>query len=476
MKKHLVRFLSLCLSLAILLTFAACGGEAPASEVQDVLDFEEEQGEGLTQDESKETDGTTGNKTDATISGSGTTVTDKVEFDSKDPFANIPKRLRGSTVTFACWGDEGHDKYKKVYKAFTQKTGINVKIQNIDQKGYESTVMQRIAAGNAPDVLVDCYNFANMLEVLQPVENLVDIKDKFWDQDVIKISTVNGHTYGLSSLKSNWSGHKFIVYNKKLFEANSVMSPGDYYKRGQWTYENALKCMRDITKISGNYGGLISPFLMAASLGTPVVSYDTAKQTFVNNIKSANVLAAYQYYATIKEEHIWETGMWYNHFNNGNVGLYDSDVWSIKFNGRFAKFDDNSLVAVPMPTSYQGKPAKQVGVYRAYCIAKNAKNPEGGAYFLRWFLDYQNYKDAGVKVYKNEKLEDFYYNTYIPLIEKEGINYSFYETAMAYMGQDVNTYIQADESGKAQINGLLSSKSNEVDAAVKALNEKIKKR
>jgi hypothetical protein len=56
------------------------------------------------------------------------------------------------------------------------------------------------------------------------------------------------------------------------------------------------------------------------------------------------------------------------------------------------------------------------------------------------------------------------------------MNYSFYETAMAYMGQDVNTYIQADESGKAQINGLLSAKSNEVDAAVNALNEKIKKR
>lgn len=469
MKKHLIRILSACLCMAMLLTFAACD-KATSSQTQDVLDFEDEQGEGLNQNNSQ-----TGSNTES-LNSNGTTVSGRVEFNSDDPYANIPKRLRGSTVTFACWGDEGHDNYKKVYKAFTQKTGINVKIQNIDQNGYESTVMQRIAAGNAPDIVVDCYNFANMLEVLQPVEKLVDINDKFWDKNIIKISTVNGHTYGLNSYNSIWSGHKFIVYNKKLFEANSIMSPSDYYKRGQWSYENALKCMRDITKVNGNYGGLISPFLMAASLGTPVVSYDPAKQTFINNIKSSNVLAAYQYYATIKEEHIWESGMWYNHFNNGNVGVYDSDVWSIKFNGRFAKFDDSALAAVPMPTSYQGKPTKQVGVYRAYCISKNAKNPESAAYFLRWFLDYKNYKNAGVKVYKNEKLENFYYNTYIPLIEKEGLNFSFYETAMAYMDKDVNTFIQADDSGKAQINGLLDSKSNEVDAAVKSLNEKIKLR
>ena len=152
MKKQLVRIISLCLSLAMLLTFAACGNSGTTSD-QGVLDFEEEQGEGLNQNESQEAGTTDGD----TISGGGTTVTDKVEFNAEDPFSNIPKRLRGSTVTFACWGDEGHDKYKKVYKAFTQKTGINVKIQNIDQNGYESTVMQRIAAGNAPDVLVDCY-------------------------------------------------------------------------------------------------------------------------------------------------------------------------------------------------------------------------------------------------------------------------------------------------------------------------------
>ena len=136
MKKLLVRIISLSLCFAMFLTFAACDKSEPETE-QGVLDFEEEQGEGLSQEESKDAGTTSG----ATISGSGETVSEKVEFDSKDPFANIPKRLRGSTVTFACWGDEGHDKYKKVYKAFTQKTGINVKIQNIDQKGYESTVM-----------------------------------------------------------------------------------------------------------------------------------------------------------------------------------------------------------------------------------------------------------------------------------------------------------------------------------------------
>ena len=166
--------------------------------------------------------------------------------------------------------------------------------------------------------------------------------------------------------------------------------------------------------------------------------------------------------------------MWYTHFNNGNVGLYDGNVYSAKFNGRFSTFEDSALAAVPMPTSYQGKPTKQVGLYRGYGIAKNAKNPSGAAYFLRWFLDYSKYKEAGVKVFKNDSLEDFYYNTYIPLIEKEGINYSFYQTVTAYLNEDSNTFIHVDDSGKDQITGLLDSKKNKIDGAVDALNAKLK--
>lgn len=475
MKKKFLRIISSVICLAMILVLGGCGDKETASEGNNaaILDFEDEVGEGITVSSSDSQ--TSGTGTSATTDiGEGVTITDKVEFNDSDPFANIPKRLKGSTVTFACWGDEGHDKYQKVYKAFTQKTGIKVQIRNVDQTTYEATITQQIAAGNAPDIVIDCYNFANEISILQPIEGLIDINDSFWDSNIIKISTIKGHTYEVNSNQSCWQGHKYILYNKKLFSTNSITSPGDYYKRGQWTYENALKCMRDITKVSGNYGGIISPFLVAASLGTPIVSYDTNTSTFTNNISSANVLAGFQFYATIKEEHIWETGMWYSHFNNGNVGLYDGDVYSSKFNGRFSTFDDNSLAAVPLPTSYQGKPTKQVGVYRAYGIAKNAKNPSGAAYFLRWFLDYSKYKEAGVKVFKNDSLEEFYYDTYIPLIEKEGINYSFYETAIAYMNEDVNTYIIVDDSGKAQLSSLLDSKKNEIDSAVAALNAKLK--
>ena len=479
MKKHFSRIFALLLALTMVFTLGACGGNNAAnSEIQggEILDFGDEKGDGFTVDEGKGDNGDGAGTVTGDQLGAGVTITDKdkVDLSSGDPFANIPKRLKGSTVVFACWGDEGHEKYQKVYKEFTKKTGIKVDIRNVDQSNYVATVTQQIAAGNAPDVLVDCYNFASQIEILQPMQNLIDINDPFWDPNIIKISTIKGNTYEVNSNKSCWQGHQFIVYNKKLFATNSIMSPGDYYKRGQWTFENALKCMRDITKISGNYGGVIMPDLIAAAMGTPLISYDTSKAEFSNNISSADVLAGYQFYATIKEEKIWETGMWYTHFNNGNVGLYDGNVYSCKFNGRFSTFEDSALAAVPMPTSYQGKPTKQVGVYRAYGIAKNAKNPSAAAYFLRWFLDYSKYEEAGVKVFKNNSLKDFYYNEYVPMIEKEGINYSFYDTACGYLNKDSNTFIMVDDTGKAQLTGLLDSKKNELDSAVAALNAKLK--
>jgi hypothetical protein len=59
---------------------------------------------------------------DGTSGGSGGSKNPVKEINAKDRlsvFGNIPKKLRGTSVTFAHWGDEGGEEYVKVAKELT---------------------------------------------------------------------------------------------------------------------------------------------------------------------------------------------------------------------------------------------------------------------------------------------------------------------------------------------------------------------
>lgn len=475
MKKSGIKVLALFLSMALCLSLGGCGKEKTTSEKDGsnvgLIDFDDQTGSGFSGTDNSSGSGQTSN---ATISGSGETIKKRVEFDSKNPFSNIPKRLKGTTVKFAVWGDEGNDKYKPLLTAFTRETGIKVQFVFIDQSNYASQVMQNIVVGSAPDLIVSCENFATLIEVTQPIEKLVNLDDDFWDKKVTQEATINGHTYFVNSLKSIWENHEYVIFNKSLFSKNNLRSPRDYWESGKWSYENALKCMEEISKVDGLYGGLIAPNVLSASFGGPIVSYDPATKTFKNNITSAQTVKACQWFVNLYEKNIFGNGMATSGFVNGNIGLTYGGVYSSKFNGWYSAMDGSLLDAVPLPTSIDGKATSQVGTFRGYGIPKGAGNPEGAAYFLRYFLDYDYYKAAKIDAFKSKTLENFYFKEFVPLIKKEGITFTHYQDAMLVANESTDTFITLTDTTQAQVPTLLASKSNRVDDAVGKMNAKIK--
>ena len=156
MKKLLFQILSFTLCFCMIFTLSACG-EKQENTGDALLDFGDETGEGLTKDESTVDEGNISETQSGTenVSSNSTGESDASNNTSdNDPFANIPSRLRGTTVTFACWGDEGNSAYKPMLDAFTKKTGIKVKIENVEQSSYMSTVQQKIVAGKGPDIIM----------------------------------------------------------------------------------------------------------------------------------------------------------------------------------------------------------------------------------------------------------------------------------------------------------------------------------
>ena len=153
MKKTALRLLALLLVMVMCLSLGACGSKdttsTPTSSAEETfddlggdIDFD---GTVSGDDKTNDTDDKGGNKNNSATTGSGTSFKEEISQTSRlDVFKNVPKNLRGSSVTFAHWGDEGGAEYVKVAKAFTKLTGINVKWQLFNQLTYEADIAKQI--------------------------------------------------------------------------------------------------------------------------------------------------------------------------------------------------------------------------------------------------------------------------------------------------------------------------------------------
>ncbi len=472
MKKKLYQLTALLLSLAMLFAFAGCGKKKASTKKEEagtLVDFEDETTEvgGDTDGDGTDSDGNSGS---GGGNGGGATVEKPVEMTGSDPFANIPKRLKGTTVTFAVWGDEGADMYKKILTAFEKKTGIKAKFKTYNEGEYISLIAKDINGGNAPDVFICNGILPQAAEIAQPLNNILNLNDDFWADIITERTTIAGKTYFVNSFESCWMDYQFPVYNKKIFSDYGLTTPTDYYKQGKWTYENYKKCLEQV-KATGNIGGMLSPTTMATAMGTPVVSLDVSTMTFKNNLTAT--APAFQFAARIFKEGLWSSTAWWGTFASGQIGLYmDAGRYGVVSNGYMKDTTPSDLAAVPLPTSYQGNATKQVVADRCYGIAKGAKNPEGAAYFLRYWLDYEYYEKAGVDPFMNNSVKKVYFEDVMPLVKKEGANIDYWTVCSRYGGipDEISQVTKVDE---AQVGTELAKHNGAVQNAVNKYNDKI---
>lgn len=491
MKKQ-IRLFALLLAIAMLFCVVGCGNANTAStssegEAGVLLGFDDETvdanngGEGSGNSANGNTTGGGNTSGSGNASGGnnaqgndgGTVVENPVDTSGSDPFANIPKRLKGTTVTFAHFGDEGAAEYEKVLKAFTKKTGIKYKLVSFNQAEYVAQVSKQIAAKSGPDIIICNDVFPSALEIAQPLQNIVNLNDDFWDDNITNVCTVGGNTYFVNSLNSVWENIDSVFYNKTIFSNNSLTSPLDYYNNGQWTWENFKKCAEQVKNL-GYVGGCADADKINTSLGIPMVNYDPKTATF-KAATASELSIGYQFRAQMNEAGLWSSTDWWGTFGNGNIGLYVSGLYGAKYNGFFKNADDNMLGMVPMPSSFNGKECKPTGSVRAYGIAKGAKNPEGAVYLLRYFLDYSYYSAAGANVFKNKNLEKMTFDHIIPEIKKKGINFDYTGGAfdLSSTGAKTDLTNEVNKAAPAQVPSVLQGKQNVIDTAAQKANEKI---
>lgn len=399
----------------------------------------------------------------------GTKGANGKDYSNYNPYEGIEK-YRGKTIKFATWIDHSQDDMAQAFESFPKEYGIKIESVYCTQNNYVQEVMALIAAGNAPDIVVENGNYPSTFQIAQPFSvSGVDLNEPIWDQGAISGMSVNGKVYFVNTLISTVaSAGAICVYNEDLLMSNGIKTPGEYYKEGKWTLANAKKVMQQTKALGSDYaGGYIDGAHTLCGNNAQVIKFENGK--FVNNLTSNEVVEVRKFEESCKQEGLIATQ---EQFTKGKAAFYISDPYSIKKTGYLRAGDSDSYGYTYLPTLKEGQQAAISGFMRGYGICKDSKNPQAAGMFIRYFLDPNNIDLLG-DAFFNAKAAQFYYDT-LALNKSRTRCIDYAQGVADYSGTWWGYWVRGAESPD-QVATALQSHYNEAQKCVDKANEYIAK-
>ena len=451
MKTSIKRLVCALFCLCILIgAFSGCGGKETAS------------GNSTASNGSTASTGSVESFVQSNVNSNGVSI-------NQSPYANIPESSKGKTVRFATWEPlESYDPNK-----FYADTGIKVEVFQVRQGSYVSTIRNKIAAGDVPDVFVDNDGggFPITLPIAQPINKCssVDLSDGIWDQSLMATGTIGGNVYLVNTINSPWTGANLVYYNKALFNELGEKTPEEYYEDGEWTWDTMEQMLKRFVS-AGYVGANVNPRMFVGSAGGTFIKWDYKNGKFVNNTDSKELQEAYKTWASWNSQGLLGAEM--TMIQEGRAAMYCLGVNGLKSDGHWKDMDPNDLGYCYFPSQEEGGKAKVHAIYRMYGIVRGAPNADAAGYFLRHFLDSSNYNMKST--FHSDKARDFYYEIINTPADQKVFTYDGHCASLAGYAE----YEFYNDVGSADPNDIytkIQSISNKVDKACEAGNAEVQK-
>lgn len=390
--------LSLLLVVAMMLTFAACGEGKTNTDLGDDDGW----------DIAVSGNGSGGNVSDALGNlSTPTTSNNSIVQQVKDAdslsynqlVAQMPKELKGTTIHIYSWNPiKDVTGAQKVIDDFQKKTGIKVKWTQGNYEQYETNIAAFINAGTAPDVMrYNCASPAKMY-LCQDMRAATgyDFNGAIWDANIRKEYTIKNKLYGIN-LQNTFNQQPWIVaYAKSTIDRYNFEDPYTLWKEGKWTFDKMKEMCLEFKQTTTRPAWMTSNHLdLVAFRGLSWIKFDGTKYT--SNIKDPQILKTLQEHTTMRQaQDIISTTMrdhatledgTYLFFTDNIIGQRRTDFHytTLKAN--------NDLYCVPFPTQTGYTYYQPYHEAEAYGIIKGAKNPSAVYYYLRYYLNADNYDE-----------------------------------------------------------------------------------
>ena len=194
---------------------------------------------------------------------------------------------------------------------------------------------------------------------------------------------------------------------------------------------------------------------------------------YKNNITDASVLKALQQSANNLTDGITcEAMREHDKLENGTYLFFTTNILATRrtdFHFSTLKSNDD-LYAVPVPTGINKTYYVHMQEYEAYGIPKGAKNAGAVYYFLRYYLNADNY-DEDMFFVNNQTLETYKY-----CMAQKNVHYSVDGAMVAQVGDSsiLATFIRTGGTA-AQVKNKLDEVSNLYERAAKQANKTLEK-
>ncbi len=471
----------LALLLAIVMCFSACGGSEDVSSTggeDNVSDVSVESTASDEQTESKEDTASVASKNEGTASKKPTTVTGKAVWD-KDYLKTMPTSVKSKGIKILLWRDL-HPTEQKLLDDFVKKTGCKVEKVITTEKEYSTKLVSLISAKNSPDICVlQNENFPGIVtKAMQPLdEKTFRLDDSCWNKPYMDAYSINGKTFCVA-MPGSWSCEDCLYvtyYQPKVLKDCGVKEmPYDLYKKGEWNWDTQYEIASKVKSAGKGYIGisLQSYDLFMLSAGQDFVTYDGKQfKNQLGNVGGSSLLTkAWQAVAKLNEASL-STSWNLSQVQQGKVGLFTSIAYGMYNEGNWDFVDlpggANSIEVVPV-AGPKGKAAYTPYRPKTWGVPKGAKNVEGAAYFLRYWLDISNCDmDA---TFLNKQCKEVY-NIITKKSHKKqarlGCGVTNYVTAGTYDSICSSLY----QATSANVTTIMNSKKGQVNTGVTRANK-----
>ena len=305
-----------------------------------------------------------------------------------------------ATITFAAWGDATSIKpfQKTMQKFMARNQAIDVKLINIAASGWASlfeTVLTRIAAGTAPDIM----RIAIEGVALFGAKNLALPMNDFMKKDAEYVQELHSDTpqvtwdvlaYKGKQLALPFSYNNMMVwYNTQVWKQMGMAAP-----KLNWTGDDFLAMCAQLKK-QGKYGtslwagGLFGMEAWSLAAGTNLLSDDWTKSTAT----AAGNLTAWQFLYDLVWKYkyaprpgkIPETTF----FESGRLGTFLAGRWPLQQLLQ-DKFKDADVQFFPV---LNGGPRKVIFGIDGYPIIRTTKYPEAAWELAKYMSSKETMRD-----------------------------------------------------------------------------------
>lgn len=475
----------IALLLAAIMLLSACGGADTSSteskaDSADSSQSESVLGETSTEDKIDNASDTQSAAQDTSKQNNAgqnvQTQSNKTTWE-KDYLSTIPAAVKAKEIHILMWRTFDEPEQKLVDE-FKKRTGIKIRTTITPEQEYTTKLISLISGGDSPDIVfVSTDTFPGVVTkcCLPLDEKVYRLDDPAWYKPYMDCYKVNGRYFSVAMNKSPSceDTNHMVYYLKSTLKACGISTtPWQLYKQGKWDWEaqNDIVIKASAKGITGLSMHSYDTYMQ--STGNGFVKYD-GKQ-FTNNMDNPTVLKSWTNFANVTSSGE-VTGWDYKNIAAGRVALFTS----IAYQGfKVSKVFRNE----------KGEPTVQGGIENIECVPiagptqstaytpvmakswanpKGSKNPEGAAYFLRFFLDVSNTDYENL--FHNNQIKEVY-NTICDRKAKKQITYE--KGVVSFTNKDLykNIVTELKFATPANIKQKLDSHKKTINAPIKQAN------